>query len=229
MANRYDTNLILDRIADALNDDQNSALIDALTTIANAISQSGGGDIPSGGTMGQLLGKRSNQDFDLTWYDNLGDDALSNQASEYNPQSNYVVGDYCLHTNYLYVCTSPTTGNWDSTCWNRVQFGGEISALNSNIRKVAPISNSDSVIDISGYNTTSNYYECPCDGYARVEAAGDTIQIISTSDGNGINLLRASGVYISIFVKKGSRILAASSGGSSGNTHRFIKLESTYS
>lgn len=131
MANRYDTNLILDRIADALDDDQNSALIDALTTIANAISQSGGGDIPSGGTMGQLLGKRSNQDFDVMWYDNLGDDALSNQASEYNPQSNYVVGDYCLHTNYLYVCISPTTGNWDSTCWNRVQFGEQISALNS--------------------------------------------------------------------------------------------------
>lgn len=104
MANRYDTNLILDRIADSLDDDQNSALIASLDDIASAI---GGG----GGSGAGLV------------------------SDAFNDTRTYAVGEYCIHNNTLYRCTTAiqTPGAWDITDWQATNVGNELSTLNSNM------------------------------------------------------------------------------------------------
>ena len=109
MANRYDTNLILDRIADALDDDQNSALIASLDDIASAIG--GGGGSGAG----------------------LVSDAFDDTRT-------YAVGDYCIHNNTLYRCTTAiqTPGAWNINDWQATNAGTELSTLNSKLSGQKP-------------------------------------------------------------------------------------------
>ena len=40
-------------------------------------------------------------------------------ASEYESETEYSVGDYCIYQGKLYQATSATTGAWDSTAWSQ--------------------------------------------------------------------------------------------------------------
>lgn len=79
MANRYDTNLILDRIADALDDDQNSAIIASLEDIKIAIENGGGGGGGGGGAAytAELIYSNPNRTIENTV-------SLDNPYTDYN-------------------------------------------------------------------------------------------------------------------------------------------------
>lgn len=105
MANRYDTNLKLQAIADAIGDSQSSGLISALEDIADAVAGGGGGGSSAAGLVS----------------DNFSDTAT------------YDIGDYCIHNNTLYVCINAITtpGTWDLSDWQATNAGIELSSLNS--------------------------------------------------------------------------------------------------
>ena len=44
-------------------------------------------------------------------------DLQGNIGAEYDSTSSYSVGDYVLYDGDLYVCTTATTGDWDSSDW----------------------------------------------------------------------------------------------------------------
>ena len=71
------------------------------------------------------------------------------------------------------------------------------------------------VVNISSYHD-SNPYTCPCDGYARVQTAGDAILI---KPGGGA-LITSTGNYVSIYVHKGSQIYA----NNDATSARFLPL-----
>ena len=44
-------------------------------------------------------------------------DLQGNIGAEYNSSNSYSVGDYVVYQGDLYVCTTATTGTWDSSDW----------------------------------------------------------------------------------------------------------------
>lgn len=70
---------------------------------------------------------------------NLGNEILQRNliaASRYDHTRDYAVGEYCTHDRWLYRCISPVTGgstgdigNWDSTKWEAVRIGEELTDL----------------------------------------------------------------------------------------------------
>lgn len=50
-------------------------------------------------------------------------------ASEYSTNESYVIGEYVLRGNILYVCTTNTSGAWDSSKWAQVIIMDEINHL----------------------------------------------------------------------------------------------------
>lgn len=128
MANRYDTNLILERIADSLDDDQNSALISSLDDIASAI---GGG----GGSGAGLVSDA----FDDTRTYAVGDYCIHN------------------NTLYKFT-DNKTSGPWDSTKVSATTAGDELSTLNSKIIDIKVLKKDTSALQIASVSTTQVYH-----------------------------------------------------------------------
>lgn len=62
---------------------------------------------------------------------------LGNLADDYDPQSTYNAGDYCIKGYTLYVCTQDnTTGTWDDTKWTATKVTEEILAKASSLRSL---------------------------------------------------------------------------------------------
>lgn len=51
--------------------------------------------------------------------------ASENVTDAYDSTANYVIGDFCIYQNVLYKCTSPTTGDFDSTKWTQTNIETE--------------------------------------------------------------------------------------------------------
>lgn len=54
----------------------------------------------------------------------------SNMAPQYNPNSTYTYGDYCIYLGDLYTCISRTsvTGAWDSSAWSQTSLAAAVDA-----------------------------------------------------------------------------------------------------
>ena len=76
----------------------------------------------------------------------------------------------------------------------------------------------NSMVNISSYNSESNYYTTPSEGYVRVETAGDAAIIVG-----GATLLEAGGKAVSCYVHKGAMIYGKN-GSSNASSMRFIPL-----
>lgn len=78
---------------------------------------------------------------------NLGNEILQRNliaASRYDHTRDYAVGEYCTHDRWLYRCISPVTGgstsdigNWDSTKWEAVRIGEELTDLKEALTDVS--------------------------------------------------------------------------------------------
>jgi hypothetical protein len=80
----------------------------------------------------------------------------------------------------------------------------------------------DNYIDIKSYNTTSNPYVFPCDGYVYVGGSTANEVSIYGSDDFGTKtfaISNASNQYNSVYVRKGMRAVF-----STGNMCRFVPL-----
>ena len=66
----------------------------------------------------------------------------SSLGDAYDPTADYSVDDLCIHDNVLCKCITPITGGeaWNPEHWTETNIADEISALNSNIHKVAEVS-----------------------------------------------------------------------------------------
>ncbi len=50
----------------------------------------------------------------------IGDLAVAGvTVSTYDATAEYVVGNTCFHSGVPYICTTPTTGSFDSACWTQ--------------------------------------------------------------------------------------------------------------
>ena len=178
MANRYDTNLILERIADSLDDDQNSALIASLDDIASAIG--GGGGSGAG----------------------LVSDAFDDTRT-------YAVGNYCIHNNTLYRCTTAiqTPGAWNINDWQATNAGTELSTLNSKT-----LQHIDSqAIDLSTLSWTAR---TGCWNASRTLS-----QLFGTTEIESVQLVSYSGVPCMVFLDGNYVVFTQWAGTiSSGNT-----------
>ena len=62
------------------------------------------------------------------------DDNVRNFISdEYSEDKTYAVGDYCINDNKLYMCTVPTSGGFDGSCWKQTNMSAEVSEQNKNL------------------------------------------------------------------------------------------------
>lgn len=86
-------------------------------------------------------------------------------ALEYSTSATYAVGDYCVHDNKMYRCTTAisTAEAWNSTHWASVIIGDELKTKKSGtvtsvtIKGTSPIvSSSESAITTSGTRTISH-------------------------------------------------------------------------
>lgn len=84
------------------------------------------------------------------------DDNVRNFISdEYSEDKTYAVGDYCINDNKLYMCTAPTSGGFDGSCWKQTNMSAEVSEQNKNLSALGgftPII--DETGKITGYKTS---------------------------------------------------------------------------
>ena len=72
-------------------------------------------------------------------------------AEPYDIASDYIAGQTCNYKGQVYICTSPTSGTWDSTKWNAIPLG-ESTMTASEYEELAWELSSD-------YDSTSTYFQ----------------------------------------------------------------------
>lgn len=96
-------------------------------------------------------------------------------TEDYDPESSYYVGDYCLYENILYKCIQETTGEWEPSCWQQTSALGEIEGLRGTIvQQEATISSLEEML------ATGNVFTglVTTDGNRFVSAEGNTFKAL---------------------------------------------------
>ena len=93
--------------------------------------------------------------------------AIENAAAVYDPEGEYLVGDYCTHDGIMYQCNTAIVSpgeTWDPDHWDVTDCGIELTEINTNLSQYAvfdssaTINGNDSItksIDISSLGLTS--------------------------------------------------------------------------
>lgn len=63
--------------------------------------------------------------------DSVGGDPNGNISDSYDPTTAYVKGDLCIYENALYICTAPTTGDFDPSKWTATTIDNVIGSLSA--------------------------------------------------------------------------------------------------
>ena len=66
------------------------------------------------------------------WIERL--EKSTGDLGEYDTETAYTRGDYCLWQGILYECVQDTTGEWDPDCWKRTSAIEEINGLKSSLK-----------------------------------------------------------------------------------------------
>lgn len=61
----------------------------------------------------------------------VGGDPNGNISDSYDPTTAYVKGDLCIYNNVLYICTAPTTGDFDPSNWTATTIDNVIGSLST--------------------------------------------------------------------------------------------------
>lgn len=182
------------------------------TTVAALIA--GKADIPvpinQGGTEATTadqarghLGAASNTEFHYAY------NMIRNSSSDaYSTTKSYKAGDYCIHGNLLYKCTSACTpGSWEV---NRSHFAidtiaNALTSVNNELNKHTP----GTIVDLLSYNA-QNPFVAPSDGYVYVNSSTGTGNLVVSATINGISDISVypSGAYQGnqTFIRKGSTV-----------------------
>lgn len=77
---------------------------------------------------------------------------------------------------------------------------------------------SNSIVNISAYNSNENCYVCPSEGYVRVGTSGDAMFM------NNAGIIESAGNSVSVYVHKGAKVYGKN-GSSNASSLRFIPLQ----
>ena len=192
-------------------------------------------DKPASATNGQVLTYNGTSKVWEAQDSKGGADDTSIISDAYDESKSYVAGEYCIYNNLLWKCLVQHNGQTptEGTYWTNVSVANEIASVNSSLTA----NNSDGTfVDLSSYNSESNKYTFPSDGYLVLSFEGVKLTNIK------LNVLSASGIVIaqlgsggcveynmysndikSLFVKKGmSAYVLTNSGGK--NIIRFYPI-----
>ena len=67
--------------------------------------------------------------------------AIENAAAVYDPEGEYLVGDYCTHDGIMYQCNTAIVSpgeTWDPDHWDVTDCGIELTEINTNLTKSTP-------------------------------------------------------------------------------------------
>lgn len=143
--------------------------------------------------------------------------------TEYDEDSTYNIGDYCLYTNNLYKCTTAITIPiaWDgSNHWTSTTFKNEINTLNSKLCKLV-INNIEIIEQIASnnpYNTWTTH-TITLEGITNVKFATITTSLNNSDNYHEVRIVSYSGNTINYQVKGGW------SGGSASVTVKCLAIE----
>lgn len=139
-------------------------------------------------------------------------------SDKYNPGKIYALEKFCMWDNKLWkkIGTSesgitPTEG----MSWTETKIDNELSRINGNLAQLdkSKLITVQNAIYIDSYNSKTNYYTIPEDGYLYLSADGkaqsqtrvyDAITEVQFSA--AINTVAYAATYNSFFVKKGMKI-----------------------
>ena len=213
-----------------------------------------GPGVPTGGTANQVLVKNGATNFDTSWKDAsqlpaIGDEAAAREAADaaladglaiiangdthaavaagqavfVRSHSTLAAGLYwassAIGTNAALSTSNLTADNQGGL--NKLK--GDLDSLNSKITAHTV----GTAVDISGYNTASNKYTCPSDGYIRVRS-GSAVGNVIAVDVDGIDVWTCciatnKSAYNSMFVRAGMQVYVYVNEGT-GTFARFSPL-----
>lgn len=65
------------------------------------------------------------------WVNMANPASTANFADAYDPTATYNTGDVCIYNNVLYICTAPTTGDFDPSKWTATTIDNLIGSLST--------------------------------------------------------------------------------------------------
>ena len=96
----------------------------------------------------------------------------------------------------------------------------EYNSINSKIAEINKIDITGTTINITAYDSLSNLYTCPSDGYVRVGGVNESVVIANQAGTTDVTMATANGTSLSIFVRKGMKVYI-----SNPSYARFISLQ----
>lgn len=78
-------------------------------------------------------------------------------GAEYDKNTNYVAGAYCLRNNRFYVCTTATSGSWTPSAWEEKTLAEVIGQLNSRLNELIVSCTQAEYDAMASHNPTTLY------------------------------------------------------------------------
>lgn len=135
----------------------------------------------------------------------------------------YAIGDQFIYSGTLYTATADITAGGtitiDGNCTASDTVTEQIDDVETNVNTLQA-NKLDAYIDIKGFNSTSNAYTFPSDGYVFIGGSNvNTVSIYgSDSFSNTFAIANLANEYNSVFVRKGMKAVC------SGTVCRFFPL-----
>ena len=126
-------------------------------------------------------------------------------APTFSAETAYEAGELVYYNGLTYRCTNDHEGAWDAADFAATTIANELSELNSNITDLQKHNLDSTVVDITTY-ISGNNYTTPSDGYVRVSASTEAINVVR-KNGTAFCILTGTGATeLSAYVKKGTQL-----------------------
>lgn len=135
-------------------------------------------------------------------------------CNEYDSAETYTKGEYCRYNNTLYECTTTigTPEVWTPAHWTPTNVGNELTSVSSNLAKLE-YNKTNGAVDLKPYNSDSNMYTFPADGYVRISSESSStgnIRVVIRTNNNvncALMYMNVTSTYSAeaVFVKKGMK------------------------
>ena len=126
-------------------------------------------------------------------------------ASDFDAAASYTSGNYCIYEGKFYKFKNSHSGAWSASDVDEIQIAGELATLKSGLNNVSR-NNLGSGVDVTSYDTESNMYTFPDDGYLVGFIGSDEIKvkILGATTSKNIDVLLNTGVAVNI--RRGMRM-----------------------
>ena len=100
--------------------------------------------------------------------------AIDNAAAAYDPEGEYLVGDYCTHDGIMYQCNTDIASpgeEWDPTHWDVTDCGIELNEIKQSLSQLLQWTLVDTKTGSTSINLPANFNELLC--VANVDNSGN--------------------------------------------------------